>query len=331
MKIVFSNSLVSLSASRSFCLAATAPIMKPPVPILHRCNDFLIVDKPYDLMINSDDPKETTLATLLFSQVPDLADNSTAHKFRFVHRLDFATSGCLLLALNSDAARRSYFAFNPDEVARSLRPLPFVRKYYLALLKGHLEKPETTLGIIKIDALVGQDERTPEAIERRQMVAVSKQELFSDPTSAGWFVKPKPALTKILVLEHGRYSPTGSAGSDRVEYPATKVLIRTLTGRRHQIRTHCLKEGYPIVGDYTYAGDARAGDQNTKEGTEAPPRMYLHAWKLRVAPPGKLLEDGKRLLDVTAEDPFTAEGTGGRWSSDKILTPLDDDALGVLE
>jgi hypothetical protein len=32
----------------------------------------------------------------------------------------------------------------------------------------------------------------------------------------------------------------------------TKVLLRPVTGRRHQLRLHCYCLGHPIVGDYTY-------------------------------------------------------------------------------
>jgi len=235
-----------------------------------------------------------------------------------------------LIALNTKAARRGMFAFNPYLISKLEKPLPFIRKYYLALLKGHLEKPKTRRGIISIDAMVGQDERTPLAVERRQMVAISKQELHSDPTSSNWCLKPKSALTKILPLEHGRYTPDSESEKNRrPPYAATKVLVRTLTGRRHQIRTHCLRAGFPIIGDYTYAGDHRAGDANTKECAEAPPRMYLHACRLKFSAFGE--NTGRRLLDVMAPDPLTREATDGRWLSDMVLTNFDDSALSNLE
>lgn len=33
----------------------------------------------------------------------------------------------------------------------------------------------------------------------------------------------------------------------------TKVRLRLMTGRRHQLRVHCLCLGHPIIGDATYA------------------------------------------------------------------------------
>lgn len=53
---------------------------------------------------------------------------------------------------------------------------------------------------------------------------------------------------------------------------ATKLAIQPITGRRHQIRVHCLEIGHPIIGDYTYSGKT-----DTK-----PYRMMLHAWKLKI-------------------------------------------------
>lgn len=44
------------------------------------------------------------------------------------------------------------------------------------------------------------------------------------------------------------------------------------TGRKHQLRVHCLSQGWPIVGDKLYGGELSS-------------RMWLHAWKLRFEHP----------------------------------------------
>ena len=63
------------------------------------------------------------------------------------------------------------------------------------------------------------------------------------------------AQTLIEVLEHGSYN--GRA--------VTRVRLRPISGRRHQLRLHTLYIGHPIVGDMTYARDGEAC------------RMMLHA------------------------------------------------------
>ena len=149
------------------------------IPVLHLCNDYLVVSKPPDLVINAelksdyliDDAKsvpansgfscdgdngdgdptryiaanniitdtKTDVATLsstppddlasaLRRLYPHLADASLPHHFRFVHRLDFSTSGVICLALNKLAASRAAKQFEKRRVTKT----------YLALLRGHL-------------------------------------------------------------------------------------------------------------------------------------------------------------------------------------------------
>jgi hypothetical protein len=69
----------------------------------------------------------------------------------------------------------------------------------------------------------------------------------------------KASTTIAFVLGHGTF-----AGED-----VTKVLLRPLSGRRHQLRLHLAHHGFPILGDATYGPE----DDDT-------PRMMLHGWKL---------------------------------------------------
>lgn len=70
---------------------------------------------------------------------------------------------------------------------------------------------------------------------------------------------PRNAHTQLVVLERGVY----------MSYPATKVLLLLITGRRHQIRVHCSNIGHTIVGDFTYS--------NRKD--TCPSRTFLHSYK----------------------------------------------------
>ncbi|KAJ8944484.1 hypothetical protein NQ314_009468 [Rhamnusium bicolor] len=87
----------------------------------------------------------------------------------------------------------------------------------------------------------------------------------------------RTAKTIFLVLEEGLYD----------NYPATKILIRPVTGRRHQIRIHCSFLGHTIVGDYTYSNR-----KDTK-----PFRMFLHSLRL-------VLPNSLEMIDVETSDPF---------------------------
>uniref|UniRef100_A0A0C9RBZ7 Rpusd1_0 protein n=1 Tax=Fopius arisanus TaxID=64838 RepID=A0A0C9RBZ7_9HYME len=78
-------------------------------------------------------------------------------------------------------------------------------------------------------------------------------------TSSEYCKNPRDCFTAILVLEKGL----------RNGKPATKVLLRPGTGRRHQLRVHCSHIGHTIIGDYTYS------DRQDHE----PHRTFLHSFR----------------------------------------------------
>lgn len=65
---------------------------------------------------------------LLRQKFPYLINHNLEHSFYFVHRLDFVTSGVLCLALNKKACA----------VASGAIQKRISRKYYIALLRGHV-------------------------------------------------------------------------------------------------------------------------------------------------------------------------------------------------
>lgn len=71
---------------------------------------------------------------------PDLANPNLCHEFHFVHRLDYATSGVMCIALNKQSARAASTAFEGRRV----------QKYYLAVVHGHINNPSMI-----IDAAIG--------------------------------------------------------------------------------------------------------------------------------------------------------------------------------
>jgi tRNA pseudouridine32 synthase / 23S rRNA pseudouridine746 synthase len=139
-----------------------------------------------------------------------LADH--AGKVRNVHRLDYATSGVVLMALTKHAA-----AIASDQFERRS-----VCKTYVAVLHGHLPDPadgsqiEWTWNIAPTDDFIMQ---------------------------AGTASNPgRSAKTVVSVLERGMYCGT----------EVSKVRFSPESGRRHQLRVHAAAAGYPIVGDASY-------------------------------------------------------------------------------
>jgi RluA family pseudouridine synthase len=64
---------------------------------------------------------------------------------------------------------------------------------------------------------------------------------------------------------------------------AALVLAEPLTGRMHQIRAHFAARGTPVLGDLQYGGAA------WRDFRPRPPRLCLHAWRLRL--PAELADD----------------------------------------
>ena len=162
-----------------------------------------------------------------------------------VHRLDRETSGLVLLAKNSEAAR---------ELARVWETRA-VQKEYLAIVHGHVAAES---GII--DAPLGKDEQSRVAIKDcvRPDGAAAQTEFFVEQrfTQAGGArhsVRAGPGLQPDGA--RGATRPTDALPSSTLHLPFSLLRLRPLTGRKHQLRLHLAHLGHPIVGDKIYGGD----------------------------------------------------------------------------
>lgn len=195
----------------------------PKLEILHSDNNYLIVNKPYDVRMDGD--HDVTVLSLIHKHF----GSDPLPPIHFAHRLDYATSGVLCCALNKKAIRTACGLFEKREV----------RKQYLAVCFGHIEQDfcEIEVPIADFVPAAEADRRVPTGGQNsgkdfRMTVGVEG-------------VIGRHAHTNVTVLERGLYDGK----------PASKVLLSPLTGRRHQLRVHLLHIGHPIVGDYTYAKD----------------------------------------------------------------------------
>uniref|UniRef100_A0A7N5JZQ2 RNA pseudouridine synthase domain containing 1 n=1 Tax=Ailuropoda melanoleuca TaxID=9646 RepID=A0A7N5JZQ2_AILME len=88
--------------------------------VVYQSPDFLVVNKHWDLRIDSKMWRETpTLQKQLRHHFPELADPDTYYGFRFCHQLDFSTSGALCVALNKAAAGSAYKCFKERRVTKA--------------------------------------------------------------------------------------------------------------------------------------------------------------------------------------------------------------------
>lgn len=154
-----------------------------------------------------------------------------------VHRLDMATSGLLVMARGIEAQRRLSHAFAQRHT----------HKRYEAVVWGLLQEPASP---------------APPDWQRIDLPLVV--DWLNRPRSIVSHTLGKPSTTLWLVMAHDPASHT------------TRVDLRPITGRSHQLRVHLHSLGHPIVGDNLYA---------PPEARATSPRLLLHACDLSLPHP----------------------------------------------
>ena len=221
-----------------------------PLKVLYNEHGFLIIDKPAGLVVHPGAGfKGESLASALLFHFQDIKVVGEDHRPGIVHRLDKETSGVILVAKTPEM-----YEYLKDAFAQRK-----VRKEYLALALGRLEKPAGS-----IDLPIGKSRK-----DFRKMAVADAAD-------------PKPALTEYRVLEELQNPKTLDF------YSLIKVKLHT--GRTHQIRVHLANLGHPLLGDELYGGKkAKITGLN---------RQFLHAQKIEVRlPDGTWIEAESQLPD----------------------------------
>lgn len=160
-----------------------------------------------------------------------------------VHRIDKVTSGLVLFAKNITAHAELTRQFNKRTV----------NKQYLAIVEG-ADMPNT--GEIDLPLSIGRKNAVRVAAKREDIFYNSKTNTWTvanENTFSGRRLYPSQTIFEKLFE-----NPTG-----------TLLLVKPITGRRHQIRVHLAWIGYTIIGDPLFTNYS---DKQT--------RTYLHSWQL---------------------------------------------------
>jgi tRNA pseudouridine32 synthase/23S rRNA pseudouridine746 synthase len=156
-----------------------------------------------------------------------------------VHRLDMATSGLMVIARGPETQRKLSHAFEIREVSKS----------YEAIVSGVLQAEVT-------------DPADP--AERWQDIQM--------PLLIDWPNRPKSKVD----WEHGKPSHTQWRVMGSALGNATRVELKPITGRTHQLRLHMMAIGHAILGDALYAPPEVQAQSS---------RLLLHARILRFKHP----------------------------------------------
>ncbi len=193
--------------------------LNPYLEIVFQDDDIVIFNKPSGLL--SVPGKEH--ADCLQARAQTVFPTAT-----IVHRLDMATSGLMVMALNKPAHRHISKQFELRETA----------KVYQAIVFDILKQDS---GVINLPLICDWPNRPKQIVDHE---------------------RGKKALTHWRVLER-------NANTTRVE-------LKPVTGRSHQLRVHMLSIQHPIIGDTLYAHE---------QALDMADRLNLHAMFLSLRHP----------------------------------------------
>ena len=187
--------------------------MTPYLEIIFQDDDILVLNKPSGLLSVPGKAKEH--ADCLQTRAQRVFPTATV-----VHRLDMATSGLMVMALNRPAHRHISKQFELRETAKTYQAVVFATV-------------QQDCGEINLPLICDWPNRP------KQMVN---------------YERGKKALTQWRVLERSNNT--------------TRLELKPITGRSHQLRVHMLSMQHPIIGDRLYAHD---------QALEMADRLNLHA------------------------------------------------------
>ena len=240
------------------------PPVQPYLTILYQDDDILVANKPSGLL--SVPGKAEEHKDSLISRVNTVFPTATV-----VHRLDMATSGIMVMALNKESHRHISKQFE----------LRQTKKRYFARVFGNVKNSE---GEVNLPLICDWPNRPKQMVDyARGKKALTHYEVVDVIPK----VSPQPVNSAASASSYT--SPSTSTTSELSE---TLVALYPVTGRSHQLRVHMLELGHPILGDRLYAH---------AEALSMAERLQLHAESLSFAHPAS--EDW---LTFQTPIPFTA-------------------------
>jgi len=250
-----------------------------PLNVVYEDDDLAVIDKPAGMMVHAgsgatDDARNRgTLVNALLHRFQSLSATGGEMRPGIVHRLDKDTSGLIIVVKNDRAHAKLAAMFSGRAI----------RKTYIALVHGELERPRGT-----INSSIARDP------VRRTRMTTRPQE--NARTAVSHYESVRALNTRF-----GKF---------------TLVKVRIETGRTHQIRVHMASIGHPVVGDTLYGASSQLTDQRAANAAPSraarrnaePERLrlgrnFLHAAELEFTHPvtGKPLKLSAALPEELAQ------------------------------
>ncbi|THB78962.1 MAG: hypothetical protein D3926_11790 [Desulfobacteraceae bacterium] len=180
-----------------------------PLAVIYQDQDYIAINKPSGLLVH-----RSPIARGEKRFALQMLRNQIGCHVYPVHRLDRPTSGILLFALSSEAAKHMIERFKSGEV----------RKTYMAVARGHTPDEGTIDHALK-------------PIPENNSPAPQDPELRVSSVTQYRTLKKMELQYAVDRYPTSRYS---------------LLILHPLTGRRHQIRRHMKHISHPIIGDTRY-------------------------------------------------------------------------------
>ena len=198
--------------------------------IVYEDENTVIINKPAGLLSQKSNENDISVNDLLLDYLEFDSKALNTFKPSICNRLDRNTSGLLVCGKTLEGLR----------VNNELIKTKAVSKFYLAVVKGRVEKPGS------INAWLYKDEKT------------NKVTVKDKSFEGAEFIQ-----TEYEVLDYFK--------------DVTLLLVKLITGKTHQIRAHLSSISHPIIGDYKY-GEKLVNERFKREyGIKS---QLLHSFRL---------------------------------------------------
>lgn len=205
-----------------------------PYTVIYEDENVMILNKPAGILSQKAAPQDVSLVEYLTADLLQRGELSREQMDAFrpsvCNRLDRNTSGLVMAGKTLKGLQ---------DLSEALKERT-ADKYYLALVRGKIQKARDLTAYLKKD-------------NRKNQVTV-----------LDGFV---PGASPI----HTAWEPLWSDGT------CTLLRVKLITGKTHQIRSHLAAIGHPLAGDAKY-GDPDWNRQMRQ--TYGLSRQFLHAWQV---------------------------------------------------
>jgi len=186
------------------------PLVMEGFKIVYEDENVLLADKPVGILSQKSKPSDISMNEYIINHWKKTHKTKEAtFKPAFCNRLDRNTSGLMVGGMSLRGLQKM------SEIIKDRS----LQKYYLAIVKGRVDKKETLNGYLFKDEATNQ--------------VVVKDKEFTEATPI--YTEYEPLLVKDEL---------------------SLIMVHLITGKTHQIRAHLAHIGHPILGDVKY-GDIK--------------------------------------------------------------------------